>query len=137
MSSDQNFFKKAAISGFSEVAAGQAAAQQSSNQQVKDFPQQMVTDRGNANDELMQLAQQKQVTLPTASNVMHRKAMDLMMKMEGAAFDNAYIKQQVKDHMDAVKLFKKASKFTPFVAIKSANAPTIPADIAMLAIESH
>jgi len=110
LASDQKFFKKAAMAGLSEVAAGNVAARQSSNQKVKDFAQQMVSDHGSANEGLQQLAQQKGIPLPTAPDAKQKKALDALAQKQGADFDHAYIEQQVKDHKQAVSLFKTAAK---------------------------
>lgn len=110
--SDQKFFKKAAIGGMSEVAAGQLASQQGTDPGVKTFGQQMVTDHQKANDELKMLAQRKGVTLPADPDAMHQKALDNLKSKQGKAFDTAYARQEVKDHNDTISLFQAAAKST-------------------------
>jgi putative membrane protein len=63
--SDQRFVNEAAEAGMAEVAHGQIAVQRASNQEVKSFAQQMVDDHSQANQELMQLATTKGITLPS------------------------------------------------------------------------
>ena len=58
--------QKAAAGGLAEVALGQLAQQNGSSPQVKAFGQRMVTDHGQANQELQQIAQTENLTLPTA-----------------------------------------------------------------------
>ena len=108
--SDQKFFKKAAIGGMSEVAAGQLASQQGTDPGVKTFGQQMVSDHGKANDELKMLAQQKGATLPADPDAMHQKVLDKLKAKQGKAFDTAYAKQEVKDHKETISLFQAAAK---------------------------
>jgi len=63
-SSDRHFVMDAAEAGMSEVMMGQMAVQRASNDQVKQFAQRMIDDHTKANQELMQLASSKGVTLP-------------------------------------------------------------------------
>lgn len=66
----------------------------------------MVGDHGNANRELMALVEQKGIAVPTALDQKHRKEADRLVKLQGAAFDRAYIQQMVKDHEEDVRLFR-------------------------------
>src|SRR5947208_1186951 len=61
---DTKFMKEAAEGGMAEVALGQLAVEKASSTDVKKFGQRMVDDHGKANDELKQLASQKNVKLP-------------------------------------------------------------------------
>lgn len=63
-SGDRDFIMKAADGGMAEVALGRLAVSKASNSDVKAFGQRMVDDHSKANDQLMQLAQTKGVTLP-------------------------------------------------------------------------
>lgn len=63
-SADRDFIMKAADGGMAEVQLGQLAVSKASNSDVKAFGQRMVDDHSKANDQLMQLAQTKGVTLP-------------------------------------------------------------------------
>jgi putative membrane protein len=61
--SDRKFIEKAAECNHKEMALSELAAQRATNQQVRSFAQQIVTDHTKANQQLMQLAQAKGVTL--------------------------------------------------------------------------
>src|SRR5690606_9501857 len=63
---DADFAVKAADGGLFEVQLGKIAVANASDQGVKDFGQMMVDDHGKANEELMALAKQKGIVLPTA-----------------------------------------------------------------------
>src|SRR4051794_17400524 len=62
---DKKFFNEAASGGMMEVQLGQLARDKGQTQDVKDFGSRMVTDHTKANDELKQLAQQKNWPMPT------------------------------------------------------------------------
>ena len=63
-SADRRFVTEAAGAGMAEVAHGQLAVQRASNQEVKNFAQRMIDDHTKANQELMQLAMNKGISLP-------------------------------------------------------------------------
>jgi len=105
--SDQAFFEKAAKSGMEEVAISQVAVARSTNPQVKEFAQMMVSDHGGANTELTGLASTKGVTLP-----MDKTDIEKWSKRSTKDFDQEYIDKMVSDHKEAVSLFEKESKST-------------------------
>src|SRR5687767_5666674 len=88
---DKNFMIEAARGGIAEVELGRIATQRGATEPVRQFGQRMVTDHGVANQELMQLAQSKGVTLPQEMDAAHRAVADRLMTLSGAAFDHAYM----------------------------------------------
>jgi putative membrane protein len=64
--SDRRFVNDAAESGMAEVIIGQLAVERASNDEVKRFAQRMIDDHTKANQELMQLATAKGITMPNA-----------------------------------------------------------------------
>jgi predicted outer membrane protein len=63
-SSDRRFVTEAAEAGQAEIAHSQLALQRATNEDVKRFAQRMVDDHTKTNQELMQLASSKGITLP-------------------------------------------------------------------------
>ena len=103
---DQTFVKKAVMGGLAEVQLGKMAVEHAASPDVKQFGQRVVGDHENANRELMALVEQKGIAVPTALDQKHRKEADRLAKLQGVAFDRAYIQQMVKDHETDVKLFR-------------------------------
>jgi putative membrane protein len=60
---DKKFVMEAAHGGMMEVELGKLATQKAMSEEVKQFGQRMVDDHGKANDELMQLASSKGITI--------------------------------------------------------------------------
>jgi putative membrane protein len=104
---DESFFKNAAEAGIAEVSAGQQAVQKATNQKVKDFGQEMVTDHTKANDELKQLAATKNVKLPTTPSVGEMAEKTKLDVLTGNAYDKSYINGQIKDHEEVISMFRK------------------------------
>jgi putative membrane protein len=132
-SSDKKFFDKAALAGLVEVAEGKLAVAQGSDPKVKAFGQQMVTDHTKANEELNQLAQKKDVSLPTAPEPKQEKAIAKLGAKSGTDFDKAYADNAVDDHKDAVDLFEKASKSSDpdIAAFATKTLPTLQSHLDM------
>ncbi|HEX8524219.1 MAG TPA: DUF4142 domain-containing protein [Tepidisphaeraceae bacterium] len=107
---DKKFITEAASGGMLEVRLGEYASKNATNQAVKDFGQQMVTDHSRANEQLMTLAQSKGVDVPKELDKKEQKTYDRLTKMSGADFDKAYMKEMVKDHEKDVKEFEKEAK---------------------------
>jgi putative membrane protein len=125
-SNQDSFWNEAAQSGMAEVMLSNLALQKSQNEQVRTFAQQMVTDHTAANSELTSLASTKNVTLPTDVDSKHRSAMDKLNGMSGTDFDKAYMKQMVKDHEAAVKLFQRQADRGDDADAKAFAAKTLP-----------
>ena len=125
-SADQTFVKKAVVGGLAEVQLEKLAVEHAASPDVKQFGQRMVGDHGNANRELMALVEQKGIAVPTALDQKHRKEADRLAKLQGAAFDRAYIQQMVKDHEEDVRLFRTQAQQGKDPELKrfAANTPS-------------
>jgi putative membrane protein len=125
-SPDETFVMKAAMGGMAEVELGRLATEKAASDQVKQFGQRMVADHGKANDELKTLAQNKNITLPTAADP-HAKAMhDKLAKLSGDAFDRAYMQAMLVDHRKDVNEFRMESKSGKDADVKGWAAKTLP-----------
>ena len=123
---DRAFMNEAASGGQMEVELGKYATQHAASDRVKQFGQRMVDDHSKANDELKQVAAQKDVELPAKMNAEHRATADRLMKMKGAEFDRAYMKTMVEDHEHDVAKFRTESKSAQDPDVKSFAAKTLP-----------
>ena len=109
-SADQSFMMKAAQGGIAEVQMGNLAKDHAKSQAVKDFGQRMVDDHTKANDELKNLATQKNVTLPTDMDSKDKSTYNRLSKLNGAAFDRAYMRDMVNDHRKDVAEFREEAQ---------------------------
>jgi putative membrane protein len=95
---DRMFVKNAMQGGVAEVQLGQLTLQKSSNEQVKQFAQRMITDHTKMNEQMKPVAQQLGVQTPTDVSKKDKKTMAELQGLSGPAYDQAYIKDMVKDH---------------------------------------
>lgn len=124
--SDDAFLKKAAQGGMAEVELGQLAVQKASNEQVKNFGQRMIDDHTKANDQLKQIAAQNHVDLPTQLDAKDQATKAKLEKLSGKQFDEAYMKDMVKDHKKDVAEFARESKQAKDPNVKSLAQQTLP-----------
>jgi putative membrane protein len=104
---DKMFVKKALEGSMAEVKLGQLAVQKSSDPQVKQFGQRMVDDHSKMIEQMKPLAEQLGVKVPTEPSKKDQATLTKMEALSGADFDNAYIKDMVKDHKADDKDFKQ------------------------------
>jgi putative membrane protein len=131
---DRTFANKAAVGGQAEVELGKLAQERASNDAVRQFGQRMATDHGKANEELMQLAKSKNLSLATDLDSKHKQLRDKLAKQSGDAFDRAYMSEMVKDHKNDVAEFKKQAdrgKDPDLKAWASQKLPTLQEHLRM------
>lgn len=107
---DAKFATDAASAGMAEVAAGKLAAEKATNAQVKEFANMMVDAHKKVNEELMEIAKKKNITLPTAPDEEHQKMLTELSAKTGKDFDKAYIDAMVDGHKKVESMLEDASK---------------------------
>jgi putative membrane protein len=124
--SDNTFVMKAAQGGMAEVELGKLAESHAASDKVKEFGRRMVTDHSKANDELKSIASSKGVTLPGSIAAKDQATMDRLSKLNGAAFDKAYMADMVKDHRTDVAEFRKEANGGQDADVKAFAQKTLP-----------
>lgn len=103
---DKKFAKAALAGGMAEVELGHLALQKSNSEDVKQFAQRMIDDHTKLGDQMKPIAAQVGVQPPAELMPKDKKVMDKLQGLQGNAFDQAYIKDMVKDHMEDNKDFQ-------------------------------
>ena len=107
-----------------EVQLGQLAADKGTSQDVKDFGAKMVTDHGNANNELKSIASSKGIILPEKLDSKHQAMIDKMNGLSTTPFDKAYVDAMVAAHKKDDALFMKEASSGQDADIKAFAAKT-------------
>lgn len=123
---DQAFVLEAASGGMMEVELGRMAANEASSDEVKKFGQKMVDDHSKANNDLSALAQKKGITLRSEMNQKTKAIHDRLAKLNGAAFDKAYMQHMVADHTKDVRAFQREAKMGKDADIKAWAGQVLP-----------
>ena len=125
-SADKSFAMKAAQGGLAEVQDGQLAARKGGSPQVKQFGQRMVTDHTQANDELQQIAQQENLTLPTKPGTTQLAENRRLSGLTGGAFDSEYASYETRDHQQDVAEFRREAQSGKHPALKAFAQKYLP-----------
>ena len=121
---DTNFISKAMMGGQMEVDLGNMASSQGSNERVKQFASMMVRDHSQANSELKNLT--GNMSMPATMPKDMQATRDHLTKLNGAAFDKAYMMHMVSDHKKDISLFEKASRDAKTQQVKDFATRTLP-----------
>lgn len=103
---DKMFVRKAMQGDMAEVQLGQLTLQKTDNDQVKQFAQRMIDDHTRMNDQMKPVAQQLGVDVPAQISKRDRATMAKLQALSGSAYDQAYIKDMVKDHKQDLSDFQ-------------------------------
>ena len=123
---DHMFVMDVAMDGMAEVELGKLASEKASNAKVQAFARRMVADHGKAGDELKTLAASKQMTLPMMVDPEHKATHDRLVKLSGAEFDRAYVREMVSGHKKAVDAFTRESTSGSDSEVKAWATKTLP-----------
>ena len=115
---DLAFVTRAAESGKAEIDLAQLAQRTSENPRVDQLAELIERDHEQANDQLADLADRRDVDFPGVAiglpgpNDQQQATYDRLDKLEGTAFDQAWIEQMVQNHEASIDSFTTASKST-------------------------
>ncbi len=124
---DLAFINDAVPGGMAEVELGRLAVKQAASKDVKQFAERMIADHTKAGDELKQLAGRKKVPSPPSELLPKQKeTLAKLTKLQGAAFDSAYVQEMVADHEKDVAAFDNAAKTGTDADVKAYAAKTLP-----------
>jgi putative membrane protein len=124
---DQRILKDLAQANMAEVAAANIALKKATRQDVKTFAQQMVDDHTKGLQAVQEVAQSKNVTLPTEPDAKHKKMAARLDKLSGEAFDKAYLANAgVSDHKAAMNKVVDAQKKATDPDVKALAAKLQP-----------
>ena len=120
------FLMKAANSGMAEVQLAKLAQQKATIDAVKSFAAMLEKDHSAANDQVKNLAGQRNVSLPASPSEDKQKMYTDMEKMTGKAFDREYISMMVKSHNDGINLFEDTRSNASDIDVKNFADKTLP-----------
>ncbi len=123
---DDAFAQKAEQGDMAEVKLGQLAEQKGTNPAVRDFGKRMVQDHSKNEKDLQNTASREDVALPSGIDKADQDTYDRLAKLNGEAFDRAYVRDMVKDHTKDVAEFQKEAKDGHDQAIKNYAEQTVP-----------
>lgn len=133
---DQQFLTKSVKGALAESDLGTLAVSKGSTPAIREFARWMISTHGFAGRELTTIAQRMHGETPPSKPEVDAKTKELMGKLQnlnGAEFDDAYLKAIVQDHEQAAKMIEAEAKDGQDYLVKSfaANfAPTVKEHLA-------
>lgn len=128
-SGDEKALKDMAQANINEIAAAKIALNKTQSAEVKTFAQKMVEDHSTALTNVQAVAQQKDVTLPTAPDTKHKAMADRLEKQSGSAFDKMYMENAgIMDHKRVLSTLKSDAtkiKDPDVKALADAHTPVV------------
>jgi putative membrane protein len=103
---DRIFAREVVIGGRAEVMFGKLAGERANGAAAKQFAERMVQDHTRSGNDLMNLANAAKVPIPEGLDRDHRTIRAELDKLNGTAFDDAYIRGQITDHQQTVQLLE-------------------------------
>jgi putative membrane protein len=124
---DRKFMMDAAQGGMLEVEASRLALERASSEQVREFAQQLLKDHTDANEKLMQIAQDKGVKLPKELDAKHKQQLSKLGKLKGEEFDRTYMQELGhKDHKKDIQAFEKQARQGKDAELRTFAEETLP-----------
>jgi putative membrane protein len=117
---DKMFVAKAMQGGMAEVQLGQLTLQKSTDDQVKQFAQKMIDDHSRMIDQMKPVAQQLGVSVPDGPSKKDKATMAKLQSLSGPAYDQAYIKDMIKDHKQDLSEFQNEASSGQDPTVKDA-----------------
>ncbi len=108
-SADQMSINMAAAGDAAEIQAAQLAQAKAHRSAVKSYAAQMISDHTATTQQLSTIAQSKGVTPAATPSDSAQATMAKLEADKGAAFDRAYVRDQVMDHEKMARLTKTRS----------------------------
>lgn len=120
------FVTNVAASGMMEVEAAQIAVEKATHANVKEAARMILDDHKKANDQLMEIARSKNITLPGGLSEDQREELNKLREKTGKEFDEKYV-EMVKDaHDKDVSRFRDAAQNLTDPELKAFAASTLP-----------
>jgi putative membrane protein len=103
---DDQFIIQAGWANNAEISAAQLALSKSTNDSVRAFATMMVADHTAAKNQLIDIADDLNRSVPDTADLAHQAVMVVLNGLSGARFDSAYVATQILDHQTAITLFQ-------------------------------
>lgn len=123
---DIRFVTEAAQDSLKEIQTGQLAMQNSTNQAVIAFGQQLVNDHTQALNDLTQIANAKGIEVPTSLDAVQQKAVNALTDLQGQTFDTAFLKEEVASHRASIKVFQTEADHGDDADLQAYAQNTVP-----------
>lgn len=124
---DRLFVTLVGQSGLAEVQLARLAQDKGRNEAVKRFARRMQEEHGQANQQLTAAAARAGLTPPAQPSQAHQAEYDRLARLDGAAFDAAYLRGQLVEHQKAAQVLQWEMNSGHFPPLQQFSAAALPA----------
>lgn len=121
---DEDFVELAVAKGIAEIETAHLALDEGTPK-IHDFANQMIQDHTKANSQLKKIARQENLDVADEPSLIDKAKTMMLSLRDGQSFDEAYIKNQINAHEQAIELFGRASQ-SDNAEIRAFAAETLP-----------
>src|SRR5690348_8448897 len=104
------FMQKAIEGNLAEIKVGQLAQQKGASEGVRHFGTVLEQDHSTANSQAMTAASSMGVTPPAEPSLKEQAEYRRLAALSGSKFDEAFVKEMVKDHKKDIAEYEKQAK---------------------------
>ena len=123
---DAEFVTKASEGGLYEVQVHTLAAKMAKSDEIKKHATMMLKDHTKLNADMKKVATAGGMKVATKLDAKHAKTLETLKGLKGAAFDKAYLEDQIEDHEADIKEFTEASEKAKTPALKELATKALP-----------
>jgi putative membrane protein len=105
--SDSRFVDHVARDGQAEIDLAHLASKKTQNTEVKALARRLAADHTKANQQLMKIAQKEGMSPASSESKSASKERPKLEKLDGQAFDQAFVKEVVQDHHKDINYVEK------------------------------
>ncbi len=138
-SKDKTFMNNSGHSDAAEMELAMLAQKKSKNEKVLEYAKMMIDEHTQMHSELKALAAQRETQVPDAPNAKQKAVKAKLSRLNGMAFDKAYLAANVKGHQEAYANAVKASKTANDAAVRdyfAKGAPKIKSHLDMAKMDA-
>lgn len=126
MENDADFVSDAVASSYGEIKFAQLATQRSSNPEVKQIANKLITDHTKSLSELKAFAQSKSISIPNEEDAEVKRKTERFADEAGKDFDKRWCKEMIDRHEESVNKFEKRAEKTENAELKALINKTLP-----------
>ena len=134
-SHDAGFVRALHQGNLTEVKTAELAKKQANSSEAKNVADRMIADHKKADEDVKNLAKNKNITLSNDLDAKNQADYDRLAKLNGDEFDRAYLSGLIKDHeedVDKAKEFSKVGKDDDVKALADKCLPTFQEHLRMV-----
>jgi putative membrane protein len=120
------FVAEVTSGGLMEAELGRLASSKGASPLIRELGQTLLNHHTQANTQLKQIADLKNLVLPTQMGDDHQDEYNEIMSKNGAAFDMAYLEAVMKEHKQAIKDFEEMATEGTDVELKAFANKSLP-----------